>query len=62
VLALLRAQHRDGQTIVMVTHDPRVAAAADRLLVMEDGRFTTTGADADSVSGALVERRAAGPR
>ncbi|HVM01795.1 MAG TPA: ABC transporter ATP-binding protein [Acidimicrobiales bacterium] len=40
VLTLLRAQHARGQTIVMVTHDPRVAAAADRVLMMEDGRFT----------------------
>ena len=40
VLALLRDQHDDGQTIVMVTHDPRVGALADRLLIMEDGRFT----------------------
>jgi putative ABC transport system ATP-binding protein len=39
VLDLLGRQHADGQTIVMVTHDARVAAAADRLLVMEDGRF-----------------------
>jgi putative ABC transport system ATP-binding protein len=40
VLALLGEQHDDGQTIVMVTHDRGVASAADRLLVMEDGRFT----------------------
>ncbi|GAA2138751.1 ABC transporter ATP-binding protein [Nocardioides koreensis] len=39
VLGLLAAQHAAGQTIIMVTHDPRVAAAADRLLVMQDGRF-----------------------
>jgi putative ABC transport system ATP-binding protein len=37
VLGLLADQHAAGQTIVMVTHDPRVGAAADRLLVMEDG-------------------------
>jgi putative ABC transport system ATP-binding protein len=41
VLGLIAAQHAAGQTVVMVTHDPRVGAAADRLLVMEDGRFTT---------------------
>ena len=40
MLALLREQHDAGQTIVMVTHDPRVGALADRLLLMEDGRFT----------------------
>jgi putative ABC transport system ATP-binding protein len=39
VLAHLAARHARGQTIVMVTHDPRVAAAADRILYMEDGRF-----------------------
>ena len=40
VLALLRAEHDAGQTIVMVTHDARVASAADRVLVMQDGAFT----------------------
>ena len=42
VLELLRAQRDAGQTIVMVTHDARVATAADRLLTMEDGRFIGT--------------------
>lgn len=44
VLALLREQHEAGQTIIMVTHDARVAAVADRLLVMEDGRLTARNA------------------
>ncbi|MBK9179058.1 MAG: ABC transporter ATP-binding protein [Acidimicrobiales bacterium] len=39
VLALLRDEHAGGQTIVLVTHDERVAAAADRVLAMEDGRI-----------------------
>lgn len=29
-----------GQTIVMVTHDPRAASYADRVLVLADGRIT----------------------
>jgi putative ABC transport system ATP-binding protein len=37
VLGLLRRAHERGQAIVMVTHDHRVAAAADRILVMQDG-------------------------
>jgi putative ABC transport system ATP-binding protein len=61
VLALLRAQHDGGQTIVMVTHDGRVAAAADRLLVMEDGQFTTSKAAAD-LSAALSGPASAGAR
>ncbi len=39
VMRLLAAQSDSGQTIVMVTHDHRVAAQADRMLVLSDGRF-----------------------
>jgi putative ABC transport system ATP-binding protein len=39
VLRLLDRLHADGHTIVMVTHDARVAATADRLLSMRDGRI-----------------------
>jgi putative ABC transport system ATP-binding protein len=39
VLDVLRAQHREGQTIVMVTHDPAVGAAADRIVRLLDGRI-----------------------
>jgi putative ABC transport system ATP-binding protein len=39
VLGLLRRFHAGGQTVVVVTHDPRVATtAAQRLLSMRDGR------------------------
>jgi putative ABC transport system ATP-binding protein len=38
ILALLRrAADEFGQTIVMVTHDPRAAAVADRVLFLTDG-------------------------
>jgi ABC-type lipoprotein export system ATPase subunit len=40
VLQLLRdAVDLDGQTIMMVTHDPRAAAIADRVLFLADGRI-----------------------
>ena len=40
VLELLRGYHERGQTIVLVTHDPRVASAADRVIHMRDGRIS----------------------
>jgi putative ABC transport system ATP-binding protein len=55
VLTLLRDQHEAGQTIVMVTHDARVAAVADRLLVMEDGRITASSAAAEAAASALAD-------
>ena len=39
VLRLLRELHEDGQTIVLVTHDLKIAGGAERLLLMRDGRL-----------------------
>lgn len=39
LLALFDRLHDAGQTIVVVTHDPRVAMCADRRLLMLDGRI-----------------------
>jgi putative ABC transport system ATP-binding protein len=40
ILKLLRTSVDDrGQTVVMVTHDPRASAIADRVLHLEDGRI-----------------------
>jgi len=53
VLELFRRLHADGQTILMVTHDREVAAAADRIVQMRDGRID--GAPATSVGAAAAE-------
>jgi putative ABC transport system ATP-binding protein len=39
VLRLFEALHAAGQTLVIVTHDSRIAATADRLIGMRDGAF-----------------------
>lgn len=56
VLRLFAELRSTGQTLVIVTHDERVAATADRLLSMRDGTFVddtllanTEGVDADPV-------------
>jgi putative ABC transport system ATP-binding protein len=40
VLRLFDHLHQAGQTLVVVTHDSRIAATADRLIAMRDGEFT----------------------
>jgi putative ABC transport system ATP-binding protein len=39
VIELMRRLHRGGQTIVLVTHAAEVAAAAERVIRMHDGRI-----------------------
>ena len=39
VLRLFDSLHKAGQTLVIVTHDSRIAATADRLISMRDGAF-----------------------
>ncbi len=39
VLRLFDSLHAAGQTLVIVTHDSRIAATADRLIAMRDGNF-----------------------
>jgi ABC-type lipoprotein export system ATPase subunit len=39
VLRLFESLHTAGQTLVIVTHDSRIAATADRMISMRDGAF-----------------------
>jgi putative ABC transport system ATP-binding protein len=39
LLRLFESLHEAGQTLVIVTHDERIAATADRLISMRDGAF-----------------------
>ncbi|KAB8197285.1 ATP-binding cassette domain-containing protein [Nonomuraea phyllanthi] len=43
VLRLLSEVHKEGQTIVMVTHDARVASLADRVVSLFDGEIVDDG-------------------
>ena len=41
ILGLLRELHADGTTIVVITHDPDVAAATERHVEIRDGSITS---------------------
>jgi putative ABC transport system ATP-binding protein len=37
VMGLLGGLHRDGTTVVVITHDHEIAATADRRIALRDG-------------------------
>ncbi len=47
ILAIFRALHEDGHTIVIVTHSPAIAAACPRAIQLHDGRLVADGPGAD---------------
>ena len=42
VMALLRQFHANGGTVLLITHDPAIAAASPRRLYMRDGVLSDT--------------------
>jgi putative ABC transport system ATP-binding protein len=61
ILELLRdAVDLDGQTTLMVTHDPRAAATADRVLYLTDGRIVADLARPTEADVLAVMKEAAG--
>jgi putative ABC transport system ATP-binding protein len=57
VMELLRRLHAGGQTIVMVTHDPTVAAAAGRVVRMRDGRIEQPETEPEDSGPVVIEAR-----
>jgi len=39
IMALIDQLHREGQTVIMVTHEPDIAGHCDRVIRMEDGKL-----------------------
>ena len=58
-MELFRDLHTAGRTVVVITHDPEIAAAAPRRVLLRDGLIESDLAEG-SVDAALVRRRLAG--
>lgn len=40
ILGILKELHQAGKTVVIITHDPEIAAQAERVIRIKDGRIT----------------------
>ncbi len=62
LMALLRELHADGHTIILVTHDPQIAAQAERVIEISDGEIIADRINTQSdriVQAPVVARKAA---
>jgi macrolide transport system ATP-binding/permease protein len=53
VLALLRRLHAEGRTILLITHDAAVAAHAERIIQISDGRIVSDSGRAERQAAAM---------
>jgi putative ABC transport system ATP-binding protein len=42
IMNLLRSLHEQGKTVIVVTHDVKIATYADRTIVIEDGQVQSS--------------------
>jgi macrolide transport system ATP-binding/permease protein len=56
LMALLRDLNRQGHTIILVTHDPAIAASADRVVEIRDGRIVADRRNAETPAKARLDR------
>ena len=60
-MELFRRLHGDGQTILLVTHDEKVAAHADRVVRMRDGKVEDPNAPEQEAAPTVRETLSFGP-
>ena len=51
VLEMLQELHKEGNTVVLITHDNSIAATAQRIIRLEDGRVVFDGLASDPKAG-----------
>ena len=55
VMEILHALHRQGHTIIMVTHDPNIAANANRVIEIRDGQIIADNSKNPDIPPSLIE-------
>jgi putative ABC transport system ATP-binding protein len=54
VLGIIEQLHRAGSTVVLITHEDEVAARAERVVTMQDGRIAADEDRRTAITGAVV--------
>lgn len=62
ILRLFRELHREGQTVIIVTHEDEVAAHCERVVRLHDGRIASDLPIADDPAGRLLDQVSASGR
>ena len=62
IMHILKRLHGDGKTIIMVTHEDNIAAYADRIITMSDGRIVSDERKAGRADRQLCRKEPVNPK
>lgn len=62
IMHILKRLHGDGKTIIMVTHEDNIAAYADRIITMSDGRIVSDERKAGRADRQLFRKEPVNPK
>ena len=56
VIEIIQKLHKEGHTVIMVTHDPGIAAIANRIIEIRDGEIISDGSKNPEIPESKIER------
>ncbi len=56
IMNILKTLHSEGRTVIIITHDNDIAANADRIVHIEDGKITSDSANSGNLSREDIDR------
>lgn len=57
IMAILHHLHQQGHTIIIVTHDEKIAAQAQRIITLQDGQLISDQSDAAAIKPVAIHQR-----
>ena len=56
IMTILKNLHAEGRTVIIITHDNDIAANAERIVHIEDGKITSDSANSGNLSREDIDR------
>ena len=57
IMEILKDLHKEGRTVILITHDNDIAAQAKRVIRIKDGKVESDSGDTEAEKAAIIAER-----